>query len=132
MMLRGALVLLLAAVAAAGLIGGRTHAFRVDDSTLVASHALFADAPPVAGNTFSAKTLTTPTGLAAVPSGHTVLTSWNAANGDGFKLNGGSSGTDSACSAVTYGRLANTVPASFADSRFTPEGTYFCYTIQST
>ena len=94
--------------------------------------ALLTDVPAVPGNTLSTKTLATPTGLAANPVGHTVQTSWNAANGDAYKLTGGASGTDSACTAVTYGVVANTVATSFADARFTPEGNYFCYRVQST
>jgi hypothetical protein len=61
-----------------------------------------------------------------------VQTSWNAANGDAYKLTGGASGTDSACTAVTYGVVASPVTTSFADGRFTPEGHYFCYEVQST
>ena len=51
--------------------------------------ALLTDVPAVPDNTLSTKTLTTPTGLAANPAGHAVETSWNAANGDAYKLTGG-------------------------------------------
>lgn len=94
--------------------------------------ALLTDVPAVPDNTLSTKTLTTPTGLAANPAGHAVETSWNAANGDAYKLTGGASGTDSACTAVTYGVVATPVATSFTDARFTPEGHYFCYKVQST
>ena len=94
--------------------------------------ALLTDVPAVPDNTLSTKTLTTPTGLAASPLGHMVQTSWNAANGDAYKLTGGASGTDSACTAVTYGGVASPVATGFADARFTPEGNYFCYKVQST
>ena len=94
--------------------------------------ALLTDVPAVPDNTISTKTLTTPTGLAANPVGHTVQTSWNAANGEAYTLTGGASGTDSSCTAVTYGVVASPVATSFTDARFTPEGHYFCYKIQST
>ena len=94
--------------------------------------ALLTDVPAVPDNTLSTKTLTTPTGLVANPAGHTVQTSWNAANGDAHRLTGGASGTDSACAAVTYGVIASPVATSFADARFTPEGNFFCYKVQST
>ncbi len=94
--------------------------------------ALLTDVPAVPDNTLSTKTLTTPTGLAANPVGHTVQTSWNAANGDAYRLTGGASGTDSACSAVTYGVVGGPAATSFTDARFTPEGHYFCYKVQST
>ena len=94
--------------------------------------ALLTDVPAVPGNTLSTKTLATPTGLAANPVGHTVQTSWNAANGDAYKLTGGASGTDSACTTVTYGVVSNTAATSFTDVRFAPEGNYFCYRVQST
>ena len=94
--------------------------------------ALLTHVPSLPDNTLSTKTLTTPTGLAANPVGHTVETSWNAANGDAYKLTGGASGTDSACTAVTYGVVASPVAPSFTDARFTPEGHYFCYKVQST
>jgi len=119
MLLRGAILLLLLTVVAGGLIQGRTH-------------ALLSSTASVPSNAFDLKTLTAPTGLTANPLGHTVQTSWTAANGDAYKLTGGASGTDNACTTVTYGVIASPAVTNHTDSRFTPEGNYFCYKIQST
>ena len=73
----------------------------------VATQALFTDTQAVPDNTFTTADPTTPTGLTANPLGHTVQTSWNAVNAPTYKLTGGTSGTDSACTSVTYSVIAS-------------------------
>src|SRR5574341_266051 len=88
----------------------------------------------VSGNTFSTRNLIAPTNLIANPSGHDVLLSWNPGqNGNGYAVLGVGNGTNSNCTGVTFANLASTTSTAFTDTgRYLPQGTFYCYQVQTT
>jgi hypothetical protein len=74
-----------------------------------------------------------PSSLTATTTGHNVALGWTAGtNGDGYSIVGVANGTSSDCSTVTFGAVGSSAVTSYTDTgRFTPQGTYFCYQVQT-
>lgn len=90
-----------------------------------------------ATSTFAMTALYAPSTLTASLSGHSVALSWplDGANGSGYALSGHANGSNPSCSGVTFDVSVGATgwsAGSFSDSRFSPQGSYFCYTVQST
>jgi hypothetical protein len=85
-------------------------------------------------NAVATTALYAPTSLAAAPSGHDVQLSWPAgANGSGYSLRWAANGTSSSCAGATLAALATPSGTTHTDTgRYTPEGTYVCYEVQTT
>ncbi len=85
-------------------------------------------------NVFSMTALYAPASLTASPVGHDASLSWPAGqNGNGYSVLGVNNGTSSNCSTPTYSSIASTTSLSYSDTgRYTPQGTWFCYQIQTT
>ncbi len=96
--------------------------------------ALLTSQQAVDGNTFTTRNLIAPSSLTASPVGHDVSLSWPAGqNGSGYAVLGVANGTSSNCSSATFGNLASTAGTSYTDAgRYAPQGTYFCYQVQTT
>jgi hypothetical protein len=86
------------------------------------------------GNVWSFTAVYAPSSLTAVTTGHDVALGWAAgANGNGYGILGVANGSSSNCSSVTFGALGNSAGTTYTDTgRFTPQGTYFCYQVQTT
>jgi hypothetical protein len=86
------------------------------------------------GNAVATTALYAPASLTASPSGHDVQLSWPAgANGSGYGVRGAANGTSSDCSGTTLASLATPAGTTHTDpGRFSPQGTYFCYEVQTT
>ncbi len=82
------------------------------------------------GNTFATTALYAPSSLTATASGHSVNLGWGAGtNGNGYAVQGVANGASSNCTGVTYGSVGSTAALTYADARFTPQGTWFCYQV---
>lgn len=104
-------------------------------SGAAASLALAAfNAAAAASQTISTRSLAAPGGLTATPSGHDVAVSWPAGSGgNGYKLVAVANGTSNNCTAASFTNLASTAALSYTDTgRYTPQGTYECYQVQTT
>jgi hypothetical protein len=84
-------------------------------------------------NVFSMTALYAPSGLAAVPLGHDVKLTWNAgANGNGYAVLGVANGTSTDCSAASVASIGTSTSLAYTDTgRYTPQGTRFCYEVQT-
>jgi hypothetical protein len=85
-------------------------------------------------NTFSTRNLVAPISLSASPVGHDVALSWPAGlNGNGYAVRGVANGSSSNCTGAVFASVASTGALSYTDTgRFTPQGTWFCYQVQTT
>ncbi len=98
------------------------------------AYASFTGTGTVTGGAISSRNLVPPGSLTAAPSGHDVAVSWTAgSNGNGYKLLAVANGTSSNCSAASFATLTTTVSLTYTDTgRYTPQGTYECYQVQTT
>ncbi len=96
--------------------------------------ALFANTSSVPSNTFTTATLQAPSSLTATPVGHAVQLGWTAGqNGSGYGVLGVGNGTSSNCSSAIFASIGSAASTSYTDTgRYTPEGTWFCYQVQTT
>ena len=85
-------------------------------------------------NVFAMTALYAPSSLTAVPAGHDVSLSWSAGqNGNGNAVLGVANGTSSNCTGASFGSVGTASGTSYTDTgRFSPQGTYFCYQVQTT
>jgi hypothetical protein len=88
----------------------------------------------VGGNTFTTRSLVAPASLTAVPLGHDAKLTWPAGlNGNDYNVLGAANGGSNNCTAASFVSLASTAATSYTDvGRFTPQGTWFCYQVQTT
>jgi hypothetical protein len=86
------------------------------------------------GNTYAFTALYHPTGLTATASGHDVQLGWSAGqNGSGYGVRGVTNGTSSDCSSASFASVGSTASTGYTDTgRYTPQGTWFCYQVQTT
>jgi hypothetical protein len=107
------------ALASTGLIGGVSAT-----SNAVAKNP---------GNVFATTALYAPSNLTAAVTGHNVALGWAAGtNGSAYTVLGAANGSSSNCSAATYATVATTTSLSYTDtSRYTPQGTWYCYQVQT-
>ncbi|MBI3537566.1 MAG: hypothetical protein HY070_08430, partial [Chloroflexi bacterium] len=98
------------------------------------AQARFSSTSNLDGNTFVTTNLVAPSSLTASVSGHDVALSWSAGqNGTAYAVKGVANGTSSDCSSATFASIASTASTSYTDSnRFSPQGNYFCYQVQTT
>jgi hypothetical protein len=84
-------------------------------------------------NTWAMSSLGAPSGLTASPVGHDVQLSWSpGTNGSGYAVSGIENGTSSTCGSGAYSAINTTVSTGYLDNgRFTPQGTWFCYRVQT-
>ena len=104
-------------------------------SAAVASYAQAAfTAATTASQAVSSRTLVAPGSLSASPSGHDVALSWTAgSNGNGYQLLNAANGTSSNCSSASFAALSTTTGLTATDTaRYTPQGTYECYQVETT
>jgi hypothetical protein len=87
-----------------------------------------------ASQTVSTRELTGPSGLTAQASGHDVLLAWSAGGGgSGYRVLAAPAGAGGSCTGVTYAIALTTAGTSATDAgRFTPQGAYECYQVQTT
>ena len=85
------------------------------------------------GNVYAMTALYAPSALTASVTGHDVGLSWGAGtNGSGYSILGVANGSSSNCSSVTFAALGRSAGTSYTDAaRFAPQGTYFCYQVQT-
>ncbi len=85
-------------------------------------------------NSFTTRKLLPPSNLAASPTGYTVPLSWSAGQqGNGYGVLGSANGTSSDCTNVTYAGIGSTTSLIYTDTnRHTPQGTWYCYKVQTT
>jgi hypothetical protein len=88
----------------------------------------------VGSNTFTTRSLVAPASLTANPLGHDAKLTWPAGlNGNGYNVLGVANGGSNNCTAATFVSLASTAATSYTDvGRFAPQGTWFCYQVQTT
>jgi len=98
------------------------------------AYASFTSTGTATGGTISTRNLVAPGSLTATPSGHNVAVSWTAgSNGSGYKLLAVANGMSSNCSAASFAALTATASLTYTDTgRYTPQGTYECYQVQTT
>ena len=98
------------------------------------AYASFTSTGTATGGTISTRNLVAPGSLTATPSGHNVAVSWTAgSNGSGYKLLTVANGMSSNCSAASFAALTATASLTYTDTgRYTPQGTYECYQVQTT
>jgi hypothetical protein len=104
-------------------------------SAVVASYAEAAfTAVTTASQAISSRNLVAPGSLTATPSGHDVALSWTAgSNGSGYQLLDAANGTSANCTSASFAALTTTASLSATDTgRFTPQGTYECYQVETT
>jgi len=96
--------------------------------------SVLTDQQPVDNNAFTTKNLVAPASLTASPVGHDVQLTWPPGqNGNGYAVLGVANGNSSNCTVASFSNIASTVGTSYTDSgRYTPQGTYFCYQVQTT
>jgi hypothetical protein len=111
----------LAAVAAAALLGAR-------------SFASFDAQSANPGNGYAFTALYAPTGLTATPSGHDVNLSWTAgSNGSGYSVLGYNNATSQTCSTAFSTVLGSPATTTYTNTgNYTPQGTYECYQVKTT
>jgi hypothetical protein len=85
-------------------------------------------------NLFGTTSLIAPGNFSASPQGHDVALSWSEGqSGTGYEVFGAANGTSSDCSAAIFTSLASTTATGYSDSdRFAPQGTWYCYQVQTT
>jgi hypothetical protein len=94
--------------------------------------AVFTAQEQAPGSAFATTALYAPTGLTATATGHRVNLGWSAGtNGDHYSVLGVANGTSSDCTGVTETSVGSTAALTYTDARFTPQGTYFCYEVQT-
>ncbi len=95
--------------------------------------ALSTDQQVLGNNFFATTSLSAPGDLSASAQGHDVALSWSEGqSGTGYEVFGVENGTSSDCSAVTFTSLDSTTTTGYSDSdRFAPQGTWFCYQVQT-
>jgi len=98
------------------------------------THGLLAAQATNGGNGVATTALYAPASLTASPSGHDAQLSWPVGqNGSGYSVRSAANGTSSDCAAATLSALATPSGTAYADvGRFTPQGTYVCYEVQTT
>ncbi|MHB1133950.1 MAG: hypothetical protein ACYC4L_16410 [Chloroflexota bacterium] len=96
--------------------------------------AFFGSSGAISGNTFSTFSLTAPSGLTAVTTGHDVGLAWMAGqSGSGYAVRGVGNGPNGDCAGVTYGSVGTTANLTYTDSgRYLAQGTYYCYQVLTT
>ena len=85
------------------------------------------------GNVWSFTSLYAPSSLTAVSAGDDVALGWTAGtNGNGYSVLGATNGSSSNCGSATYAAIGSSVGTTYTDAgRFTPQGTYYCYQVQT-
>ena len=96
--------------------------------------ALLTHQQDLSNNLFGTMSLSAPGNLNASPRGHDIALEWSAGqNGTGYEVFGVANGTSSDCSAATFTSLDSTTATDYSDSdRYSPQGTWFCYQVQTT
>ncbi len=96
--------------------------------------ALMGGQASIAGNTFGTITLGAPSALTGSPQGHAASLSWSAGqNGTGYAVNGAANGASSDCGAASFAAVGTSAATAYEDaSRYTPQGTWFCYQVETT
>jgi hypothetical protein len=117
---RGALAVILALLTTAGLVGTTTATLSAKTTN--------------ATGTYATSALYAPASVSGAASGHNVALTWPAGtNGNGYSVLGAANGTSSNCSAASFASIGTSASASYTDTgRYTPEGNYFCYQVQTT
>lgn len=82
---------------------------------------------------FATTALYAPSALTATVSGHDVSLGWAAGtNGNGYSVLGVANGASSDCSAAPFAALGSSATLTSTDTgRFTPQGTWYCYQVQT-
>lgn len=85
-------------------------------------------------NVFATSALSAPGNLSTSARGHDVALSWSEGqSGTGYEVFGVENGTSSDCSAAIFTSLDSTTATGYSDSdRFAPQGTWYCYQVQTT
>jgi hypothetical protein len=125
---RSALFYLLLALTCGSLLIGTTG------PSLEHALALSTDQQVLGNNYFATSSLSAPGNLSASPRGHDVALSWiEGQSGTGYEVFGTENGTSSDCSAAIFTSLDSTTTTDYSDSnRYTPQGTWYCYQVQTT
>jgi hypothetical protein len=119
---------------AAGLVLASLWLIITSGATALPALASFASPRSLGSNTFTTRGLVAPLSLNATLSGHDILLGWPAGqNGSGYAILGVANGSSSDCSSVTFGSIGTATSTSYTDTgRYTPQGTYYCYQVQTT
>jgi len=85
-------------------------------------------------NLFGTTSLIAPGNLGASPHGHDIALKWSAGqNGAGYEVFGVANGNSGDCTSITFASLGSTTSTDYSDSdRFSPQGTWYCYQVQTT
>ena len=102
-----------------------------------ASHGTFASFHGSAlngGNTFALTALYAPGSLTTSPAGHSVDLTWTAGqNGNGYRVLSAPAPNPvvNDCTGAAYSEIATPAGTSYTDAAATPQGTWRCYTVQT-
>ena len=84
------------------------------------------------GAYFETTSLYPPTTFTATASGRNVALSWAAGqNGNGYNIVGAAVASSAACTSATLSAVGTSATLSYTDSRYTPQGSWYCYETQT-
>ncbi|HEV2756052.1 MAG TPA: hypothetical protein VG318_09790 [Actinomycetota bacterium] len=86
------------------------------------------------GATFALTSLYAPGSLTATPAGHSVDVAWSAGqNGNGYRVLSAAAPNPlvNDCTGASFSQIASPPGTSYTDSASTPQGTWRCYTVQT-